>query len=142
MTGLPIRGRFANELPSRRLCLSDRLRQQRHASTSFTNFPQAESRGIEPLAQGLPWFSFCSCRPFSGALHNWRERKELNLHSMATPRYANGFVDRCVHPVTPRSQRRRAVESNHNCSSICLANSAEAQARRSCSPDRFTLHNW
>ena len=49
VTGFPIRGRFANELPSRRL--------QRHVSTSFTNFPQAESRGIEPLAQGLPWFS-------------------------------------------------------------------------------------
>ena len=35
----------------------------------------------------------------------------------------------------------RLRRRNHNCSSICLANSAEALARRSRSPDRFTLHN-
>ena len=111
MTGFPLRGRYANEPPSRRL--------QRHVSTSFTNFPQAEAKRIELLTV------YFTRRRFQDAFLVRAGQPPYLARTEGVEPSLFGFVDRCVHPVTPRSQRRRAVDSNHNCSSICLANSAD-----------------
>ena len=107
------------EPPSRRL--------QRHVSTSFTNFPPAEAKRIELLTV------YFTRRRFQDAFLVRAGQPPCLARTEGVEPSLFGFVDRCVHPVTPRSQRRRAVDSfakrllrrNHNCSSICLANSAD-----------------